>query len=220
MLKTSGIRKAAFAAALLLLTLHIAACRKEEPQYGRKLESSDIGGHVLSGSANSPVRIEVFSDLQCPACRELFLKVIQPVMVEYKDKVCVVYYEFPLSVHQYARQAARYVEAAYELGQQKALSAYETIFTDQSYWASDGNLEYSVAKALSGDDFQKVRQIVRDTGHLAEIDETIERNLRHGRSKGVSATPTVFISHGGKEEKVDVMLTYPVMKQFLDPITK
>jgi len=220
MLKTAGMKKIVFAVALLL-ALCSAACQRDASRDGQSRESFDITGNLLNGSPDSPVKIEVFSDLQCPGCRELFIKVLQPVMRDYQDKVSVIYYEFPLSGHQYARQAARYVVAADKLGQQKALSVYEAIFSDQAYWSSDGNLEYSVAKALSGEDFQRIRQIMRDTAYLREIDETVEKSVRYGMSKGVNSTPTLFITHGGKEQEVkSVLPTYQVMKQFLDPITK
>lgn len=71
-------------------------------------------GQILGGSLNSPIRLEIFSDFQCPACRDLYLGTIRQVLEEYasKDKVCVIYHEYPLSIHPYAREAARYCEAA------------------------------------------------------------------------------------------------------------
>ena len=214
------MRKAAFFVALLL-PLCFAACQKDAPQTnGLIQEESQTLGHVLSGSADSSVKIEVFSDLQCSGCREFFLKTILPIMKDYNDRVSVVYYEYPLSFHQYSRPAARYVEAAAKLGQQKALPVYEAIFNDQSYWAADGALEDSVSKALSNEDFQRVVQILRSANSVAEIDETIDRELHLGRLKGVNSTPTVFVSHGGREQKVEGVPNYSVMKQFLDSIVK
>jgi protein-disulfide isomerase len=217
MFKALNIRNITFAFALLL-PLCLTACKKESAQTG---EEPRTGGHVLSGSASSPVRIEVFSNLQCGACRTLFLDVIQPVMREYQDKVSVVYYEFPLNM-QYDRPAARYVSAAARLGQQRLLSVYDVVFNEQSYWALDGSLEKSVSKALSSEDFLRIQQILRDSSQLAEINENIEKDQQRGRRKGVNATPTMFVSHGGKEQKVELggRLTLQVMKQYLDPIVK
>ena len=219
--------KTAAVAAVLLLMLCLAACQKEARQAdgGQKearqaVKETQITGHVLSGSDDSPIRIEVFSDLQCPGCRELFLRVLKPVMEEYQDKVSVVYYEFPLNAHKYARPAARYVSAASKLERQKLLSVYTAIFNDQAIWETDGRVEESVFKALSNEDFLKVRQILMDADSLAKINETIEKDLQLGMSKGVNSTPTMFISYGGKEEKVEGAPTYKVMKQFLNSIVK
>jgi len=220
MFRTTGIRKVTLAGALLLLPC-LAACKNEALQInGAAREDVALTGHVLSGSAASPVRIEVFSDLQCPSCRELFIQILQPVMKEYKDKVSIVYHEFPLSGHRYAHPAARYVAAAGKLGQRQMLSVYDAIFNDQAYWASDGSLEVSVSKALSGEDLTKVRQILQNSNSLAEINETIEKEQQLGIRKGVTVTPTMFISHGGGEQKVEGRPTYQVMKQFLDSIVK
>lgn len=207
-----------FAVALLLLFC-LTACQNEIPQ-GQISEEALLTGHVLSGSADSPVRIEVFSDLQCPACRELFIGIIKPVMRDYQDAVSVVYYEFPLSGHQYARPAAQIVAAAARLGRQQALSVYDVIYNDQVFWAVDGSLETSVEKALSGEDVRRLRQILRDSKALAEINENIEKELLFGMRRGVNSTPTMFISYDGKEEKVNGRPPYQVMKQFLDPIVK
>jgi len=205
----------------LLLLLCLIACNKEASQTGGQVrEEPHAMGQVLNGSSTSPIKIEVFSDLQCPSCRELFIKTLQPIMRDYEDKVRIIYYEFPLSGHQYARSAARYVTAASKLGPRQVLSVYEAIFNDQGYWAMDGNLEDSVSKALSTEDFLRVRQIIRDTALAAEIDETIEKERQFGMSRGVNSTPTMFISHSGKEEKVQGSLNYQVMKHFLDTAMK
>jgi len=201
---------------VIFLLLCLTACQKN----GQLHERPNAFGQVLNGAATSKVRIEVFSDLQCPACRNLFLNIIQPVMEEYQDKVSVIYYEFPLNMHQYAYPAARYIAAAAELGPQQVLSVYEAIFTDQPYWINDGNLEDSVSKALSTEDFLRVRQILRDENSLAEINKKIEKEQSLGRRRGVKSTPTLFISYSGKEEKIEGALSYQVIKLFLDPVLK
>jgi len=214
------MKKVTFSVALLLLSCFVA-CKKEASQPdGLLREESRASGHVLSGSAASPVKIEVFSDLQCSGCREFFLRTIQPILKDYQEKVSVVYHEFPLSFHQYSRPAARYVAAANKLGQRQALSVYEAIFNDQAYWASDGRLEDSVAKALSSEDFMRVGQILRDVNALDEINETIEKELQIGMRKGVNSTPTIFVYYDGKEQKVEGVPNYQVMKQFLDRMVK
>jgi len=208
MLKTTKIKIIAS-----LLPLCLIAC-------GTSVKRPPVEGQVLSGSEASRVRIEVFSDLQCPACRDLFLSTLQPLMEDYQDDVSVVYYEFPLAMHKYARPAARYVAAAAKLGQHQVLSAYEAIFNDQTYWSSDGNLEDSVSKALFAEDFQKITKILQDADTLAEINETIEKELQFGKRKGVNSTPTMFISNGGREQKVEGKIPYQALKLFLGPARK
>lgn len=180
--------------------------------------SEDAPGRMLGGSANSPIRIDVFSDFQCSACREFYLSTIRKVLKEYssEDKVCIVYHEFPLSYHPLAREAARYSEAAWRMGLQKLLPVMESIYVDQAHWAEDGNVEDSVVKALSPEDFAELKEIMEDPS----INEAIEKEIQLAIKEKISATPTIIISYPGKQQRVEGLVTYLVMKQFIDSIIK
>ena len=180
--------------------------------------SDEAPGQMLGGSADSPVRIEVFSDFQCSACREFYLNTIRPVLQDYssKDKVCVIYHEYPLTIHRYSREAARYSEAASRLGLPKLLMVMDAIFTDQALWAQDGKLDISVSKALSREDMMKLKKIMQDSS----IDLAVEREIQLGNKVEVKSTPTILISYIGKQTKVEGAVIYPAMKQFLDSIVK
>jgi protein-disulfide isomerase len=183
------------------------------------LKSADeTTGQILGGSLSSPIRIEVFSDFQCPACRDLYLGTIQQVLQEYsnKDKVCVIYHEFPLPMHQYAKEAARYAEASGRLGQQKALQVYESLFTDQLQWAKDGSIELTISKALPSEDIQKLKKMLLDPS----INADIEKEIQLGVKKEIQSTPTLLISSPGKQQKVEGVVAYTVLKQFIDSIVK
>jgi protein-disulfide isomerase len=180
--------------------------------------TDDAPGRMLGGSVNSPIRIDVFSDFQCSACREFYLSTVRKVLKEYssKDEVCIIYHEYPLSYHEYAREAAQYCEAAYRMGVQTLLPVMESIYVDQADWVQDGNLESSVAKALSPEDFRKLKDIMKDP----TINEAIEKEIRFGVKKKIAATPTLIISYPGKQQRVEGLVTYLVMKQFIDSIIK
>jgi protein-disulfide isomerase len=175
-------------------------------------------GQMLGGSVNSPVTIEVFSDFQCPACRDLYLGAIRQVLQDYssKGKVCVVYHEFPLRVHQYGREAARYSEAASRLGVQTLLTVFDSLFADQAQWAQDGNLDAVIAKALPGEEYRKLKKAMKDPG----IDKAIDKEVDLGEKKNIQSTPTVFFHYSGKEEKITGALSYATLKQYLDSIIK
>jgi protein-disulfide isomerase len=181
-------------------------------------QSDETPGQILGGSLGAPIRLEVFSDFECSACREFYLRTIRPLLQEYcsKDKVCVIYYEYPLSYHKYARQAALYSEAASRLGQQKLLPVLDSLFTDQAEWSQNGSLDATVAKALPREDFEKLKKIMQD----ASIKAAIEKQVELGVKRDVKSTPTMFISYIGKQQKVEGLVTYLVMKQFIDSIVK
>jgi protein-disulfide isomerase len=175
-------------------------------------------GRLLSGSATSPIRIEVFSDFQCPACKDLYLRTIKQVMRNYSsiDKVSIIYHEFPLSTHVYSRKAARYCEAASYLGIQSLLTVFDSLFTDQSKWSRDGNIEAVLMKALPGEELLKLKRRLRDPA----IDQAIEREIQLGKKREIRSTPTIFFYYEGNEKKVEGEINYNLIKQYLNSIIK
>jgi len=174
--------------------------------------------HILGGTPSAPVRIEVFSDFQCSACRAFFLQTIKQVLRDYcaENKVCVIYHEFPLRMHQFSRLAARYSLASQRLGQSQWLSVMDALYTNQSEWAVDGNIDVFVAKALSADDMQKVRQLVAE----ASINDAVNSELTLASQKEITYTPTFFLYAGDKEQKVVGALEYTVLKEYIDRLIK
>jgi len=143
---------------------------------------------------------------------------IRRILKEYsgKDQVCVIYHEFPLSINKYAREAARYSEAVSRLGQSKLVSIYELLFVTQPQWSRDGDLEAAVAKALSSEDLKEVKRLLDDPS----VKRAVEEEIKLGHEKGIQSTPTSIFFYDGKEKKVAGVLTYLVLKQFIDSILK
>lgn len=185
---------------------------------GSVQSANSANGSILGGSLNSPIKLEVFSDFQCPSCRELYLETIRQVLKEFssKNQVCVIYHEFPLNAHRYSRLAAGYVTAAARMGRLKLLSVMEALFIDQAQWSQNGNLDATISKVLSPAEFKQLKIIMQDSS----INASINKELHLGAMKKVESTPTMFITQNGKEEKVVGNIIYPVMKQFLNRYAK
>ena len=168
----------------------------------------------LVGGPDAPIRIEVFSDFECGACREFYLYTIRPVLKEYGHlgKVCVVYHEFPLRIHKHAKQAAQYAKAAQKLGRRQWTAVMDALYENQAKWALDGSVDETVFKALGADDFYRLKQMVL----LPSIDEAINSEIAMGEKKEVSSTPTSFVYAFGKEQKVVGGVPYPAMRDFID----
>jgi protein-disulfide isomerase len=180
--------------------------------------SEQGSGQILGGSLDAPVRIEVFSDFECPSCRELYLDVMRRVLVDYssQNKVCLIYHEFPLKIHRYSWDAARFAEAVSRLGREKLLMVYDVLFMDQAQWSVDGKVEASVAKALSRAELQRVKKFLQEPS----INAAIEKEIRIGEGRQIRSTPTWFIYARGKEQKVEGRITYISLKQFIDSALK
>ncbi len=67
------------------------------------------------GPSQAPVTLVVFSDYQCPSCRQLFLRV-EAISKNYPEDVAVVWRHLPLGDHAFAMPAARASVCAAEQG--------------------------------------------------------------------------------------------------------
>jgi protein-disulfide isomerase len=187
--------------------------------FAMPVEASDQScENCLGGGLDAPIKIEVFSDFQCPACRTLYMDTMKQVLRDYSrlDKVCVIYHEFPLAMHPHAREAARYALAARKLGRQQWLAVVDSLYSDQALWAQNGLVQVSVARVLSPLDYQNLQKLLQDPS----INETIARDIALGQERKVQSTPTMFVTAIGKEQRVEGGLPFPVLKDFFDKIVK
>jgi protein-disulfide isomerase len=173
----------------------------------------------VAGDPSAPVKIEVFSCYQCPPCRDFYLETIRPLLKDYADnnKACVVYYEFPLKIHDYARDAARYGEAARRLGQDQWQRVSETLYQHLAEWRSDRKkIKIFVAGVLSSDEMEKVMELIKDPS----IEKTIDDDIKEGHNRHIKGTPTYYIYAKGKRKKIFGTVSYPVMKDYIDRLLK
>ncbi|SPD75276.1 putative Twin-arginine translocation pathway signal [uncultured Desulfobacterium sp.] len=178
-------------------------------------ESKD---RCVGGGPSAPVRIEVFSCYQCPPCRDFYLETIRPLLKDYgrSSKVCVIYYEFPLKIHDYSREAARYGEAARHLGQEQWQHVSEALYQHLYQWAVDKNFEIVVAPVLSRDEMAGVRKIMEDPS----VDQAIDKDIAEGHRRHITGTPTFFIYANGKSKRIVGSVSYPVLKDYIDGLLK
>jgi predicted DsbA family dithiol-disulfide isomerase len=144
-----------------------------------------LEGQPSKGPAAAPVTLVEFADFECPYCGGLF-PTLQKIQEEYKEKLRVVYVEFPLSsIHPHAEKAAEAALCANEQG--KFWEMHDAMFADQT------NLTVSDLK-------KKASQLTLDTGIFdACIDggkylSQIKSDLSQGVEAGVSGTPAMFIN--------------------------
>ncbi len=196
----------------LLIFFVLLACRAT----ATAREADFAPEQCLGGGPDAPVRIEVFSDYECGSCRTLYLDVIQNVLDEYctRNRVCVVYYEFPLWSRGHGRVAARYSKAAQRLGRKQWRAVMDALYTNQERWTWDGSVDAIVSRALSSEDFSRLNKILEDPS----IDTAIHREIALGKRREVRSTPTFFVYIGEKRQRVAGSIPYRVMKGFLDRV--
>jgi protein-disulfide isomerase len=168
-----------------------------------------------SGSPNAPLTLELYTDYQCPSCRAFFLDVLPSVMSDYVNtgKVRLIHRDFPLPQHAYSRLAARYANAAGELGSYDVVATQ--IFRTQMQWEGNGNIDAEVAKVVPPAEMQKIRELVKSDSHL---DDTVTADVALGNQDGLNQTPTLIIVNRGKRNKIDGAVPYPILKTYLDQL--
>jgi protein-disulfide isomerase len=180
---------------------------------GRAL--AEESGACVRGKSAAPIKIEVFSDFQCPSCRAFYLQTMRDIFKDYADtgKVCVVYRSFPLESHAYAADAARYGEAALRLGASQWNKVADALFSNQDEWAEGGNLEAVISKALTKAEMDALKKQLQNP---TPLNGAIYEDLKLGLAREVNSTPTFFITARGKTEGIAAALTYAALKRNLD----
>jgi protein-disulfide isomerase len=178
---------------------------------------NDIDPTKAFGNRNAPAVMEIFSDFQCPACRQLFLNTTQRVMDNYVStgKILIVHRDFPLPMHAYSRTAASYSRAAAHIGKCEVVE--QALFQNQDKWEATGDVKGTVAAVLSPADMKKVQALV-DSKTLEPL---IEKDKQIGMSVPVNQTPTSIIhTKDGQVYPVVGFVTFDVLKTLLDQIVK
>ena len=175
---------------------------------------ADIDPTKAFGSKTAPVVVEIYSDFQCPACKQLFLNTTQKVMDSYVNtgKVYLVHRDFPLPMHAYSRVAASYSRAAAHIGKCEAVEM--ALFQNQEKWEANGDVKGTVASVLSPAEMKKVQAIV----DAKTLEPMIERDKQLGLTVPVTQTPTSVFHSKGQTYPYAGTLSYDVLKDFLDQL--
>lgn len=199
--------------AALLLAISLAAPGLSQ-QSARAAEPEISKGH---GTRSAPVVVEVFSDFQCPACRELYQSTLKPLMTNYvaSGKVYLVHRDMPLAIHAHSRQAARLANAAAVISKLDRVT--DVLYATQDVWGVNGNVEAVVAQVLTPAEMRQVRELAATERVSASIDRDVER----GRSLQVRSTPSVFVTHRGRTQPLPPGgVNYPLLKQYIDHLLR
>ena len=177
----------------------------------------DIDPTKAFGNKSAPVVMEVFSDFQCPACKQLFTTTTQRVNDNYVNtgKVYMVHRDYPLPMHAYSRVAASYARAAAHIG--KCEPVEQTLFQNQEKWEANGDVKGTVAAVLSPADMKKVQALV-DSKSLEPL---IDKDRQLGMGVPVNQTPTSIIhTKDGQSYPVVGYVSFDVLKTLLDQVAK
>ncbi|UBV43207.1 DsbA family protein [Deinococcus taeanensis] len=146
---------------------------------------------AVTGSAEAPNVLRIFSDFQCPYCKLMWDKAM-PAWRKASGTYRVVHYEFPLSFHRNALGAAEASECA--LAQGKFWPFADQLFANAATWTplnpKDAPGRYSVYARAAGLDTAAFKTCLGQRTFKTSVDA----QYRVGLSLGVQGTPTVFLN--------------------------
>ena len=177
---------------------------------------SDIDPHEAFGSKSAPIVMEVFSDFQCPACKTLFTTTNRQVMDNYVStgKVYLVHRDFPLPMHAHSQVAAQYSRAAAQIGKFEPVE--QALFDNQEKWEQTGDVDGTVAAVLSPAEMSKVRSLVKS----GSMNALIQKDVALGKLYNVNQTPTTVFHAKGQTFPYGGVMTYDILRNFLDQLGK
>ena len=142
-------------------------------------------GYPTLGPATAPVTIVEFSDFECPYCAALF-PTMKQVETNYKDKVKVVYRQFPLTqIHPNAQKAAEASLCAAD--QQKFWELHDAMFQDNRNLGIDALKQKAAALKLDTTIFNACLDSAKHA-------DKVKKDIFDGVKAGVTGTPALFIN--------------------------
>jgi protein-disulfide isomerase len=168
--------------------------------YAENMSKITLTGRPVRGNPDAKVTVVNFDDFECPFCARMHTTLMTEIYPEYKDKIKIVYKDFPLlQIHPWAEHAANNANClAAENG--------------PAYWQLADYLHANQRDISGGqqnvqDSYTKLDQITVDFGKKngadvtrlqacikAQSDGTIKASMAEGDKLNVSATPTLFIN--------------------------
>jgi protein-disulfide isomerase len=142
-----------------------------------------IGTSPTTGSTSNKILLVEFSDFQCPYCSKSN-EVVKQFMAKHKDKVTLVFKNFPLTqIHPEALPAARAAWAAQQQG--KFWQYHDELFANQAKFGN--NFYLDTAKKLN-------LNLAKFQSDYGIADTAILNDFKLGRTIDVQGTPALILN--------------------------
>jgi protein-disulfide isomerase len=157
---------------------------RNQPLSAEAQAKATAGGAPSFGPADAKVTVLTFSDFECPYCAEAG-KVAEALRERYKDRVRLVFRNFPLPFHKNAQPAAEAALAAHAEG--KFWPFHDLLFANQDKLDRAGLLTLA---AKAGLDVKALEKALDAGTHRAAV----EADLALGREIHIEGTPTFYVN--------------------------
>jgi protein-disulfide isomerase len=164
------------------------------------------------GDPNAPITIVEFSDFECPVCRSLH-DGLRELLPKY-PQARLVFKDFPLEQHPWARSAAIAGQCAYQQDPKAFWKLYDLIYDNQDVISAENAYskltDYASQISLNGDTFKSCLA-------SPEAAAAVEASRANGLALDVTSTPTVFFNGrrtiGADPHVIEQNLQYELAKR-------
>jgi len=174
-----------------LITHEFASFDIADPWQRVDLKSQHLDDRAVLGPAAAPVTIIEFADFECPYCARAFNEIETLVTTTYKDKVRLVWKNYPLGVHAWAQQAAIAAECARQQNPSAFWEFAQSFYRDQSEITPQNLREHvdQYANALKLDGKALNACVLGDSA-----EQRVNQDKKDGDAIHVNSTPTFLIN--------------------------
>lgn len=152
----------------------------------RPVFTVNAGNAPYYGDPKAKVTVVEYSDFQCPFCKK-GSDVINQIKKKYGKKIKIVYKNFPLPFHIFAKKAAEASLCANEQGMNKFWEMHDQMFANQTTLAVASLKGMAKKIGLNSKKFNNCL----DSG---QYEKAVEKDIAEGKKVGVKSTPTFFIN--------------------------
>jgi protein-disulfide isomerase len=147
--------------------------------------------HLIEGAAQSPVRVLIYEDLQCPDCADFRKMLDEKLLPRYAATVRFEHRDFPLAKHAWARKAAIAARFFEEQRPSLGLEFRKHCMAHQKDINAE-NFDQQLAAFSTGHKIDPAKaQASLSDRRLADL---VEKDFQDGVARGIAHTPTVLVN--------------------------
>jgi protein-disulfide isomerase len=165
------------------------------------------------GNPAAPILIEIYSDFECPGCRQFHTEFLPLLTRTYIDTGKAYLVDHDVSFHAHSKEATGYALAAARIGKYQEVA--DALYQHQAEWSVSGKVWDTVAAALSAADQKKVAKLAQDPGVLAEVKAETDDGL-----KKIKRTPTMLVTQGMKQRVFEGAPPWDIFRDWLNELLK
>ena len=161
-------------------------------QHEATMKQLKAGTLMQTGAVNGKVQIVEFSDFECPFCKRLTDVLEKEVMPKEGGQVDLVFRNFPLPMHPWARQAAEMAECAALQNQASFWAMHDFLFQNQQT-LTPTNLKDQILKFAVGDKNLDQKQFASCVDMSLGMGP-VAKDQQMGQTLGIKGTPTFWVN--------------------------